>query len=142
VSAQSDEWLKGFSERGGLVTDADGRPPGDERHDDIFAVRVTVQRGQAEELVRRGEFDFGDHPHVTPNPDGSSGLDLFVSRPQIETLRREGFQVEVGSNQSARARERVAEVGQGDRFEVGRVPPKGIGRKIRGTPDDQDVPPS
>jgi hypothetical protein len=114
--------------------------PDDERDDDKFAVRVkVVQRDQADELLRRGEFDFGDHPNVTPNPDGSGGLALFVSRAQIEALQGEGFDVEVLSNQSARARERVAEVGQGDRFEGGKVPPRGIGQKIGrgGTPSDR-----
>jgi hypothetical protein len=126
------------------MSDPQTTQPDDERDDDVFAVRVKVQPGQAEELLRRGQFDFGDHPHVTPNPDGSSGLDLFVPRSQIDGLQSEGYEVEVASNQSARARERVAEVGQDDRFEGGRVPPRGIGRKFGGggTPDDLDGRPS
>jgi hypothetical protein len=121
------------------MTDADARPPGDEQDADKFAVQVKIQRGQAEELLRR-EFDFGDHPSVTQNPDGSSGLVLFLSRVQIQTLEGEGYEVDVGQNMSARGRERLAEIGHGDRFEGGKVPPRGVGRKIRGGTSDRDGP--
>jgi FMN phosphatase YigB (HAD superfamily) len=122
------------------MADSDLRPPHEERDDDLFAIRVKVQPEQAENLVRRGDFDFGDHPHLTPNPDGSSSLNLFVPKTQIEALEREGYEVEVVSNQSARARERLAEVGQGDRFEGGKVAPRGIGRLIggAGAPNDRE----
>jgi len=105
---------------------------GAERDDDQFAVRVKATPDQVDELLRRGEFDFGDHPTITPNPDGTGNLDLFVTRSQIEALQAAGYELEVGLNLSARARERVAEVGQGDRFDGGRVPPRGLGRKIGG----------
>ena len=105
--------------------------PGDELDDDQFAVRVTVTRAQAEELLRRDDLDFGDHSRFGENPDGTGSLDLFVSRAEIAALRAGGYVIEVGANLSARARDRLAEVGQGDRFE-GRMPPRGIGRKIGG----------
>src|SRR5713101_1119935 len=106
--------------------------PGDDRAADQFAVRVKVTREQAAALLRRGEFDFGDHPHITENPDGTGNLDLIASNAQIEALRAEGYEVDVGHNLTARARARLKEVGEGDRFEGGRVPPKGLGRKIGG----------
>jgi hypothetical protein len=105
--------------------------PGAEREDDVFAVRVTATQAQADELVGRGEFDFGDRPHFRATAAGGR-LDLFVTRPQIEALRAEGFEVEVASNQSARLRDRLGEVGRGDRFEGGGVPPRGLGRKVGG----------
>jgi hypothetical protein len=108
-------------------------PPGDERETDQFAVRVKVTREQAGALLRREEFDFGDHPRITENPDGTGNLDLFISRAQIEALRAEGYEVDVGHNLSARARSRLNEIGRGDRFEGGRVPPRGLGRKLGGT---------
>jgi hypothetical protein len=117
------------------MTDNKAPRPGHEateRANDQFLVRVRVARGQADELLRRGEFDFGDHPNITPNPDGTAQLTLFVSQAQVETLRGEGYEIEVGANLSARARERLAEVGQGDRFEGGKVPPRGLGRKLGG----------
>jgi hypothetical protein len=107
-------------------------PPGDERETDQFAVRVKVTREQARALLRREEFDFGDHPRITENPDGTGNLDLFISRAQIEALRAEGYEVDVGHNLSARARSRLNEIGRGDRFEGGKVPPRGLGRKFGG----------
>lgn len=103
-----------------------------EHDDDLYAATVIVSPRQVDELLRRGEFDFGDHPSIEPDPDGRTArLTLFVSLRQVEMLRGEGFAVELGANQSARARERLAEIGEGDRFEGGRLAPKGIGHKIR-----------
>jgi len=126
--------LPSATERGSRcnLADQDAKPPGNETKDDQFAVRVKVTPDQVERLLRRGEFDFGDHPRITENPDGTGNLDLFLSRAQIEMLRAEGYEVEIGLNLSARARERLGEIGQGDRFEGGKVPPRGLGRKIRG----------
>lgn len=114
------------------MADNDTRSPGDEQDGDVFAVRATVTREQALELIGRGGLDYGDRPHWTEGADGAGRLDLFVSRAQLEQLESEGYRVDIDSNQSARARERLAEVGEGDRFEGGRVPPRGLGRKIGG----------
>jgi hypothetical protein len=107
-----------------------GGPP--EEADDRFVVRVTVSAAQADELLRREGLDFGDHPHIDPRPDGTGSLILFMTRGEARALEREGLRVELGDNMSARARERLAEIGRGDRFEGGRVVPRGIGRKIGG----------
>ena len=114
----------------------DGEPG--EQASDQFVVRLAVTSEQAADLLGRGEFDFGDHPNISVDTDGTGKLALFLTRAQLETLRGEGYQVEVGANMSARARERVTEVGQGDRFEGGRVTPRGLGRKIDGRGDDRD----
>ena len=106
------------------------RPP--ERDDDVFAVRVRVTAEQAAALVAREDVDHGDRPHVRRLTDEMGLLDLFVTGHQLGELRSEGFEIEVVNNQSERARERRAEIGEGDRFEGGRVPPTGIGRKIGG----------
>jgi hypothetical protein len=123
------------------MTDDNAPPGGSDADDDQFAVRLKVSRVQADEILRRGSFDFGDRPHISPNPDGTGSLDLFLDRRQIESLRAEGFEVEVGLNQSARGRERLTEVGQGDRFEGGKIPPRGLGRKIGGRVGSGDVGP-
>jgi hypothetical protein len=114
------------------MVDDDARPPDEERDGDIFAVRAVVSEDQALELLRRGDLDYGDRAHFDREPDGTGRLDLFMSREQIEGLQSEGIEVEIVNNQSARSRERMAEVGEGDRFDGGRVPPSGIGRKIGG----------
>jgi hypothetical protein len=114
------------------MVDRDAQPPGEEQDGDIFAVRAKVTEEQALDLIGRGGFDYGDRPHFSRDPDGTGRLDLFVSRDQIEGLRAEGIDVEIANNQSSRARERLAEIGEGDRFEGGKVAPTGIGRKIGG----------
>jgi hypothetical protein len=116
------------------MANKDARPPGEERDGDIFAVRAKVTEEQALELVGRGGLDYGDRPNFDPGPDGMGNLDLFLSRAEMETLGSEGIEVEVVNNQSARARERTAEVGEGvgDRFEGGKIAPTGIGRKFGG----------
>jgi hypothetical protein len=114
------------------MADKDARPPGEERDGDILAVRAKVTEEQALELLGRGDLDYGDRAHFSLDPDGTGRLDLFVSRDQIEGLRTEGIEVEIVNNQSARSRERMAEVGEGDRFDGGNVLPTGIGRKIGG----------
>lgn len=114
------------------MADDETRSPGDERDGDVFAVRATVTREQAFDVIGRGGFDYGDRPHWTEGPQGTGRLDLFVSQAQIEALRAEGIEVQIESNQSARARERLSEIGEGDRFEGGRIPPTGLGRKIGG----------
>jgi len=115
-------------------------PPDSERDDDIFAVRVRATEAQVHELVGRG-LDYGDRPHFS-NLQGVKGqLDLFLSRDQIEGLHGEGYEVEIASNQSARQRERLGEVEQGDRYEGGRIPPKGLGRKFDGRGQSGQTPP-
>ncbi len=53
------------------------------------------------------------------------------ARPRSSRLRTEGYEVRIVSNQSAQARERLSEVGEGDRFEGGKIPPTGLGEKTR-----------
>ena len=111
------------------MADENATPPEDERDDDVFAIRVRATREQVDELIRRDEFDYGDRPHFSGDRDGVGELDLFVSQAQILGLRTEGYEVRIVSNQSAAARERLTEIGEGDRFEGGKIPPTGLGEK-------------
>jgi hypothetical protein len=122
------------------VPDKSTDPPDSERDDDIFAVRVRATEAQVHELVGRG-LDYGDRPHFGDVHEGKGQLDLFLTRDQTESLRGEGYEVEIASNQSARQRERLGEVEQGDRYEAGRIPPKGLGRKIDGRREPGQTPP-
>lgn len=113
------------------------RPPtadAEEQAGDVLAVRVRVTPDQLRALLEGGGFDFGDRPNVTPNADGSGSLALFVTREQIAELEGRGLAVEVGRNQSAGARARLAEMGDADadRFAGGEIVPRGLGRKIGG----------
>ena len=122
------------------MPDKSADPADNERIDDIFAARVRATEAQVHELVGRG-LDYGDRPHFGDVHEGKGQLDLFLTRDQIEGLRGEGYEVEIASNQSARQRERLGEVEQGDRYEAGRIPPKGLGRKIDGRGQAGQTPP-
>ena len=102
------------------------------RDEDLLAVRVRVTREQARRLVERADLDFGDRPHIRPQSEDVAILEVFATETQVAELKAEGLEVEVGENISAAGRERQAEVGQGDRFEGGRIPPRGIGQKVTG----------
>jgi len=117
-----------------------GPGPADEREDDVFAARLRVDPEQARKILDTDRFDFGDRPRITPNADGTGTLDLFVTRAQVAELQADGITVELGHNQSARARERVAELGEGDRYEGSREIPHGVGQKTggRGGPGSSD----
>jgi hypothetical protein len=106
-----------------------GVDPAAEEAGDRFSVRLLVTRQQAAELLARDDLDFGCRPHLHPNPDGTATLDVLALRSTIDELRRAGHRLEVGENVSAAGRARQREVGEGDRFEGGRLPPRGLGRK-------------
>lgn len=110
---------------------ANEKEPG--RAEDRFAVKVKGTQEQLNQLLREGEVDIGDHPNISDNRDGTGSLDAFLTSPQIETLRADGYEISVGDNLSEQARVRLDEVGKGDRYDGGRIAPEGLGRKIGGT---------
>lgn len=105
--------------------------PTAEQVGDQFSVRLLVTPQQAAELLARDDLDFGCRPHLRPNPDGTATLDVLAQRKTIDELRRTGHRLEIGENVSAAGRARQREVGEGDRFDGGRRPPRGHGRKSR-----------
>ena len=111
---------------------AENIDPTAEQPGDRFAVTAIVTTEQAAELLARDDFDFGCRPLLHPKPDGTASLDLLVTRKAIDDLQARGHRIEVGENVSAAGRVRQREVGEGDRFEGGRVAPRGVGRKDRG----------
>jgi hypothetical protein len=130
----SDEIERVADETQRAVTHDPPMEPG-EPEDDRFAVRITVDRESALRLTQRTDLDFGDRPHIRPQAENRAILEAFATRAQVAELRGQGFAVEVGGNESAAGRARQSEVGQGDRFEGGRVPPRGLGRKVAGRQD-------
>lgn len=111
---------------------ADDSAQAEERAGDRFAVRVVVNREGARRLIARADLDFGDRPTIRPQGEDRAVIDLFATREQLVGLRDDGFEVEVGHNESARGRASQSEIGRGDRFGGGRVPPRGLGRKVGG----------
>jgi hypothetical protein len=83
-----------------------------------------------EEALRRlfeQPLDFGCRPSVAPEPGGGFTVPVIGSPQALEELKQqEGFDVRVLD----RPNERSSEVGEGDRFEGGKVLPRGYGRQI------------
>lgn len=116
--------------------DADGaRQPqqNDEVSPDLFAVRITASREVLAKIIREFALDVGCRPHAELKPDGSAALLAYATKERVDEMKAAGYGVELGENVSAIGRERQAEVGKGDRFEGGRVAPRGLGEKtVRG----------
>ena len=110
-------------EDAGRPTDEEGVPA------DKFAVKISVTPETLTELLRRFDLDVGDRPHVEPRADRRGALYAFAPQEQVRQIEAAGYAIEVGENVSATGRERMAEISEGDRFEGGRVPPRGLGRK-------------
>jgi hypothetical protein len=96
---------------------------------DLFEVRLTVSREGFAELMQRFPLDLGCRPHIQLNPDGTGTVQAFASEERIRELEAAGYAVERRENVSALGRERQKEVGVGDRFQGGRVLPRGLGLK-------------
>jgi hypothetical protein len=110
-------------------------PPDEPVPPDRFSIKVRVTPDTLGELLRRFELDVGDRPHVEPAADGSGTLYAFAPETQIREIEAAGYAVEVGENVSATGRQRMGELAVGDRFEGGRIPPKGLGEKPGRRPD-------
>jgi hypothetical protein len=96
---------------------------------DKFAVKIAVTPETVTELLRRFDLDVGDRPHVEPTTETRGTLYAFAPEEQIREIEAAGYTIEVGENLSETGRQRMAEVSEGDRFEGGRIPPRGLGRK-------------
>ncbi len=96
---------------------------------DLFSARITVTRESFDSLLKKFDLDVGCRPHVHANSDGTGTLTAFATKERIRELEAAGYKVEVGENASELGRRRQEEVGKGDRFEGGRVVPRGLGKK-------------
>lgn len=108
----------------GRTSDARWTPP------DLYEARIRVTPESFDELLKRFELDVGCRPHFHQNEDGTSTLTAFATPERIREIESAGYQVETGENISELGRRRQeSEVGKGDRFEGGRVAPRGLGKK-------------
>ena len=109
--------------------DTDRPQQGEEILPDLFEIRLTVNREDFAELMQKFPLDLGCRPHIELNQDGTGTVQAFASEERIRELEDAGYRVERGENVSALGRERQKEVGVGDRFQGGRVIPRGLGIK-------------
>jgi len=96
---------------------------------DFYAARITGSRETLAKVLQEAGLDFGCRPHAKLNLDGSATLEVYATEARIAELQAAGYQVERRENVSAIGRERRSEIGKGDRFEGGRIAPRGLGEK-------------
>lgn len=108
-------------------------PQNDDVLPDVFEVRISGNRDTFTRLRQQFELDTGCRgTHVETSADGTNSLLAYANEAQIKELRAANYKVEQGENVSELGRQRQKEVGQGDRFEGGRVAPRGLGKKTGG----------
>jgi len=110
-----------------------GKAPAAPQSDpDIFQVTLHApDRDSLAKLVRQRGLDL-DHSHPHRRGEKASRaieINAYLTETQIRELKQEGWKLKVGPNFSAIGRERQKEVGKGDRFEGGKIRPKGLGKK-------------
>lgn len=91
----------------------------------IDAIVRNLDAPQVRDLLSR-QLDYGCRPQVWRAEDGSYALPVIGTAEQLEGLRREGFELELGRPGD---RSRYA-IGEGDRFAGGDVVPRGFGEKL------------
>lgn len=104
-------------------------PTGEIDEKDIFRVELRAPSREAlGDLLHNGALDFGPIQQLA---SGEIIIDLFLRQTQIDNLQKAGWRLQVFENLSVAGHDRQMEVGAGDRFEGGKVAPKGLGKKIK-----------
>ena len=81
-------------------------------------------------LLALDGVDAGCRPRPRRTPEGIE-IELFVDADALPELTSDpALSVEVGEDVTAQAEARLAEVGAGDRFDGGRITPRGVGEAI------------
>jgi hypothetical protein len=100
-----------------------GGPPADK-----YRTAITItSREEAKALVRDRGLDLVQTEVLEEGK--RFRLIFFLNLEEVEQLRADKFQPEVGENVSELGLKRQTEVAQGDRFDGGRIAPKGLGVK-------------
>jgi hypothetical protein len=100
----------------------------------VLQVRIEAEDLEALRPFLLEGLDVGCRPHPVELPGGRVALQAYVVEDELARLRERGVNVEVIHDASALLRERQADVGQGDRFDNGRIAPHGLGVKTGGRP--------
>lgn len=87
-------------------------------------VRLPDEQAVRELLSR--PLDFGCRPTVIRQADGGFSVPVIGSSQMLDGLRADGFDLRVIDPPA----ERRKDVGDGDRFEGGKIVPRGFGRKV------------
>jgi hypothetical protein len=120
-----DPWCEGSRVSVMTVGDAGPGPH-------VLQVRVQADEFESLRPLLLEGLDAGCKPHVDQRAGRGVSMQAYVAEDEVDRLRERGYEVEVLADATVAGLERLAEVGQGDRFEGGRVAPRGLGRKTGG----------
>ena len=94
-------------------------------------VRIIIRSESRErllELLRREELDLSCGG-ASQDSSGVWAIEAYVL-PEVATrLRQLDYRIEIDQEFEQRMTQRRMDVGTGDRFEGGQIPPRGLGRK-------------
>lgn len=95
-----------------------------------FQVRIFLDStAQAQEFLLNNQLDYGCRPSVRRDGDRLV-IPALCAKAQITSLKRSGFQIEVGESLRTMKTEMLTQVGKGDRFKKGKLAPVGFGLKL------------
>lgn len=97
------------------------------KRDVFLTVLYASDRESLARLLRKEVLDVGAM-HTRPDTKEIE-VHLCADEKQIRKLKKDGWKLDVRENLSEVGRKRQKEVGKGDRFEGGKIPPKGLGKK-------------
>jgi hypothetical protein len=99
---------------------------------DLYLVSIAMSDPRAEGAIfGNHDIDFGCRAHARRLENGALATHAFATEETIARLREiPAVTVSVVLNASERSRARQSEVGRGDRFEGGRIAPRGLAEKI------------
>lgn len=112
-----------------LKKTAKNTPQKQYKNDVFLTVLYAPDRESLAQLMRKEILDIG--PMHTQPDSKEIEVHLYADMKQIKKLKKDGWKLDVRKNLSEIGRKRQKEVGKGDRFEGGKIPPKGLGKKIR-----------
>ena len=96
---------------------------------DQFHVRVWFNSADAaQDFLLTQSLDFGCRAAVRHEGDALF-IPAICTSLEIAGLEMDGFRLTIGENLTAARRARLSEIGEGDRFEEGRITPHGLGIK-------------
>jgi len=80
-------------------------------------------------LVKEFHLDIWGAGGAKRLPDDTISMEAYVPEETLDKLKKSGGIFEIIEDATAVGKERQKEVGSGDRFESGKIAPRGLGRK-------------
>lgn len=85
-------------------------------------------RESLSKLLKKQPLDIGGGGPSLQN-DGTVRVEAYVPEELLDKLKKSGWDFEIIEDATKVGKERQKEVGRGDRFEGGKILPRGLGKK-------------